>query len=132
LLRIYPIQEEVVVPVENIFFEPNSTELARRAQTGLDQMLEFLLDNPDVQMEIRGHTNNLCSEGYCLELSLKRAKSARRYLLEKGVLGEQLRAAGYGRRQPIASNDTEEGRAQNQRVEFVILGRVPVPAAEGE
>lgn len=132
LLRIYPIEEEVVVPVENIFFEPNSTELARRAQTGLDQMLEFLLDNPDVQMEIRGHTNNLCSEGYCLELSLKRAKSARRYLLEQGVLAEQLRAAGYGLRQPIASNDTEEGRARNQRVEFVILGRVPLADPQAE
>ncbi len=127
VLRIYPIAEEVIVPVDNIFFAPNSTDLASGAQTGLDQMLEFLLDNPGVPMEIRGHTNDLCSDGYCNELSLQRAKSARRYLLERGVPAEQLRAAGYGKSRPIADNATEEGRARNQRVEFVILGRAPGP-----
>ena len=122
VLRIYPIEEAVVVPVENVFFAPNSTELAQGNQEGLEQMLEFLLEHPGVRMEIRGHTNDRCSRDYCLELSLKRARAARTYLIHRGALPEQLKAAGYGKDQPIAANTSDAGRAKNQRVEFVILG----------
>ena len=72
-------------------------------------------------MELAGHTDSVGSEAYNQQLSQRRAESVRNYLLDLGVDPDQLTAVGYGESKPIRSNDTEEGRERNRRVEFNVV-----------
>ena len=76
--------------------------------------------NKDLYVEIGGHTNGLCDDNFCNELSNKRAKSVMDYIITKGVPPSRVSYKGYGKTQNIAENNTEEGRKQNQRVEITI------------
>jgi len=84
----------------------------------LDKVAEYLKQNPDLKVEIQGHTDNLGSIAYNTKLSEKRARAVEKYMLNKGVPSGQVTSAGYGPSMPIASNDTPGGRASNRRVEF--------------
>ena len=84
-------------------------------------MVEFLNTNPTVSIELSGHTDNIGSGADNMKLSDDRAKSVVEYLTGKGISASRLTAKGYGETKPVAANDTEEGRAMNRRVEFVIL-----------
>jgi OOP family OmpA-OmpF porin len=86
----------------------------------LDEAAMVLRNNPDLNVEIQGHTDNTGPAEYNLMLSQKRAESAMNYLVDKGVDPARLTAKGYGFEQPVASNDTKEGRAKNRRVEFRV------------
>jgi general secretion pathway protein D len=91
----------------------------------LDSVAETLRQRADVAAEIRGHTDDTGNAGFNLELSRARAEAVRSYLVSRGIAAERLRAEGFGEARPIASNATEDGRAQNRRVtlEFVDTGR---------
>ena len=80
-------------------------------------------ENPSVRIEVSGHTDNTGSPEYNLKLSLNRAKVVADYLIKNGMDPSRIVAKGYGEKQPVAQNDTEEGRALNRRTEFRILGK---------
>ena len=87
----------------------------------MEDVYQFLLHNPDVIVEVGGHTNNIPSEDYCNALSTARAKAVTEYLIQKGVNPAKIQFKGYGKSKPIADNKTASGRLKNQRVELKIL-----------
>jgi outer membrane protein OmpA-like peptidoglycan-associated protein len=118
-------KEELVagltVPIDKVNFEANSAKLLPSSQESLEELREFLDDNPNVIVEIGGHTNALADRDFADMLSENRAKAVVDYLKGRGIEPIQLQYQGYGKRRQIATNDTEEGRRKNQRVEVKIL-----------
>lgn len=115
------IQQGQVINIDKFYFMADSSRIEKKNYPILDELVDFMVHNPKVVIEIGGHTNNRCESGYCDELSERRAKSVRDYLLSKGVDGRRIEYKGYGSRKPVASNNTPEGRLKNQRVEIKIL-----------
>jgi general secretion pathway protein A len=101
-----------------IFFPYNSNELTPEALAVMDRIAEFLKANPSRKAEIRGYTDSVGAVNYNLSVSAFRANSIKSYLTGKGVNASNLSAQGLGPKNPIASNDTLEGREQNRRVEI--------------
>lgn len=109
------------VVLENIFFETNKATLKPESYPQLEQVLKFMNSNPSVRMEISGHTDNVGSLKLNTNLSQARADAVVKYLVERGIDPSRLDSKGYAFSQPIAPNDTADGRAKNRRVEFKIL-----------
>lgn len=107
--------------MDNILFEIDKSVVTKESYEPLNSLARFLLANPDIVIEVGGHTNGLCSDGFCDQLSAARARAVREYLAQRGISRSRLEYKGYGRRVPVASNDTVEGRRKNQRVEIKIL-----------
>lgn len=112
-------KEQVVL--HGVTFAFNSTVLTEPSKGVLDNAARILKANPKVHVEVAGHTDNVGTPEYNIQLSQGRATSVVRYLVSQGVGTDQLRAKGYGLTQPKTTNDTAEGRAINRRVEFRIL-----------
>jgi len=119
--EIKPIEVGMHYTIHNIYFKYNSYELTDDSKEILDEFAQFLKENPTIKIEIQGHTDNIGTAEFNLQLSENRAKSVYEYLISKGIPTHRLRYKGFGFMKPIASNDTEEGRAKNRRTEFVIL-----------
>lgn len=115
------IVEGQIIRVNNLFFAADTFNLDEDNFPVLDEIYDFLSENKDVTIEIGGHTNGLPPHPYCDRLSQNRAESVVMYLIHKGIPGERIYAKGYGKRKPIESNRTLEGRQKNQRVEITIL-----------
>ncbi len=117
-----------------ILFGFNSSKLSEEAATSLTAFAEVLKSTPDADVAILGHTDNVGSEKANQSVSEKRAKAVADHLKGQGVEEKQLKdVLGMSFNQPIASNDTEEGRAQNRRVEvFMYAGQQMIEAAEAE
>ena len=114
--------KDVMVELSNTLFAFNKFNLNDKAKAGLDKVAQWLSDNPDVNVEISGHTDSVGSDSYNQKLSEDRAKAVYEYFIhEGGISSKRLSYKGYGKSRPIASNDTEEGRQQNRRVELNIL-----------
>ncbi|MBK9337363.1 MAG: OmpA family protein [Lewinellaceae bacterium] len=109
------------IKMEQLRFEADSASLTTDALPTLDELYDFMEENGNVVIEIGGHTNSTPPDEFCDRLSTARAKSAAEYLIEKGVDPKRVSFKGYGKRSPIASNTTADGRRQNQRVEIKIL-----------
>lgn len=107
--------------LQNIFFDVDKYELKEKSLTELQKILTFLKQNPSVQVEISGHTDNVGSDAYNLQLSERRAQSVYNYLVSNGVDRGRLSTKGYGSAQPIADNAIEEGRQKNRRIEFKLI-----------
>lgn len=107
--------------LNNIFFETNSYELNKKSEVELSRLVQLLKDNPQVKIEIMGHTDNSGSEKFNLTLSENRAKAVADYLIQQGIDATRIKYKGYGEKYPVADNATEEGRAQNRRTEFRII-----------
>lgn len=120
-LYLTPIEVGTVVRLNNIFFDFNKATLKEESFPELDRVIAFLKDNKNMQIEINGHTDNVGGDDYNLKLSDDRSKSVYDYLMSKGIDGARLKYKGYGETKPVSTNDTEEGKAMNRRVEFVIL-----------
>jgi OmpA-OmpF porin, OOP family len=112
------LRQEIRLPL--VMFAYGSDRLMPEASTTLDEAIATLRMNPDVRVEVAGHTDARGADAYNLDLSQRRAEAVRRYLIEKGVTNV-LTARGYGEREPIADNMTEAGRAENRRVVLRIL-----------
>lgn len=110
------------VVLKNIFFETSKATLKPESYSELENVLKFLQDNATVRLEISGHTDNVGSRNLNQKLSENRAKAVVDYLVGRGIDKTRLEARGYADTQPVTGNDTPEGRAQNRRVEFKVLG----------
>lgn len=124
---LYLVPMEVGVPfrLNNIFFDFDKAVLKKESFPELDRMLDLMNENPDMTFEIAGHTDWIGSDEYNFGLSQRRANAVYKYFEENGISKERLSAVGYGESRPIATNATDEGRAQNRRVELVILEKNP-------
>jgi OOP family OmpA-OmpF porin len=104
--------------LHNIIFASGSAELLPSSYGPLDEIARSLRMAPDVSMEVRGYADALGADSFNLSLTQRRAEAVREYLLAQGIEPDRLRARGYGEADPVAPNDTPEGRAMNRRVEF--------------
>jgi outer membrane protein OmpA-like peptidoglycan-associated protein len=104
-----------------ILFDSGKAEFQPRSFAELKTLLAILDQHPGMSIEVYGHTDNLGSEEYNLELSLKRAVNVVTYLVEYGIASDRLSYKGFGHSSPIADNNTEKGRNKNRRVEFYIV-----------
>jgi outer membrane protein OmpA-like peptidoglycan-associated protein len=109
------------VVLNNILFETGKAVLTTGSYTELDRLYNILVDNPQMKIEISGHTDNTGSLALNNSLSASRAKAVVDYMIHKGIDVARLEYKGYGPLQPIADNATPEGRKMNRRVEFKIL-----------
>jgi outer membrane protein OmpA-like peptidoglycan-associated protein len=121
-IELQPIEKNASVVLKNIFFETNRFELTPTSLIELDKLVVLLSENPTIQIEIGGHTDNIGKAEANLLLSENRAKSVVDYLLSKKIDGRRLFYKGFGLTQPIADNNTEAGRALNRRTEMKIVG----------
>ena len=106
--------------LENVKFETGSAVLQSVSQSQLDNVVKVLMAYDKINVELQGHTDNTGNADSNVALSEARANSVRQYLIDKGVAGERLTAVGFGSAQPIASNDTAEGRQQNRRTDIRV------------
>ncbi|MFN8258423.1 MAG: OmpA family protein [Bacteroidales bacterium] len=120
-LFLAPIEVGQIVKLNNIFFDSNKSELKPESYPELDRVVEALNNNLKLEIEIDGYTDNVGQDDYNLKLSEERARAVHRYLLGKGILKSRLSSKGFGKQNPVDDNQTESGRQNNRRVEFVIL-----------
>jgi len=120
-MEVQPIEVGKHYRLHNIYFAFNSADILANSQKVLDEFIVFLNDHPTLQIGIEGHTDNVGSDEFNLILSENRAKAVYNYLVNNGIDANRLQYKGFGESSPIATNDTEEGRAMNRRTEFVIL-----------
>ncbi len=129
-IPIKKIQKQESFIVENIYYDFDKATLKDESKPGLDSLIMFLEDNPQLIVEISAHTDSIGSKRYNQRLSQKRAESVVDYLVNQGIDTARLKAKGYGESQPIAPNtkpdgsDNPKGRAKNRRTEFKILGEM--------
>ncbi len=102
-------------------FDFNKSTLRPESFPILTNAAQILLKNPEVKVEIQGHTDNIGSEAYNKKLSLERAETVKRFLVAKGVSADRLTTAGFGFSQPVADNKTAQGRELNRRIEFKVI-----------
>ena len=121
LMKKIEVGKKIIL--RNIFFDTNSSVLRPESKTEIERIADILNDNPDIRVEISGHTDSQGEDKYNQWLSEKRAKSVVDALIETGIASERLEYKGYGELDTIESNLTEEGRQVNRRTEFKILSK---------
>ncbi|MBS1634859.1 MAG: OmpA family protein [Bacteroidetes bacterium] len=109
--------------INNIYYNTNSADLKKESFVVLEAFADYLKSNPNIRIEIQGHTDNVGSASANEALSANRAYTVKSFLEEKGIDGKRITAKGYGAGKPIAPNTTEEGKAKNRRTEFMILSK---------
>jgi len=119
-VELSPIKAGKSVVLENIFFLTDSYQLLPESEKELQSLIQFLQINPSVNIEIAGHTDNLGTAEYNLQLSEKRAREVFIYLAKHGVEEKRLSYKGYGFEFPLTTNKSESGRAKNRRTEFIV------------
>jgi len=120
-IPLQPIALGETVILKNIFFDTDSYLLKPESKIELDKLSKLLTDNKNMKIEIDGHTDNVGSDSYNLQLSQNRAKSVYDYLISSGIPDNRLAFKGFGKTLPIASNDNEQGRSANRRTEFKVI-----------
>lgn len=120
-LFLQPIEIGLTVRLKNIYFDFDKTTLKSESFVELNKVVDFLKRNPNVEIEIHGHTDNKGSDDYNLELSQGRSQAVMDYIVSQGIEAYRLAAIGYGETKPIDTNDTDEGRANNRRVEVTVV-----------
>ncbi|MBY0435424.1 MAG: OmpA family protein [Cyclobacteriaceae bacterium] len=120
-LYLQPIEVGLTVRLKNIYFDFDKTTLKSESFVELNKVVEFLEQNPTVEIEISGHTDSKGADEYNLKLSQGRSQAVVDYVVKQGISSSRLTARGYGETKPIDTNDTEEGRANNRRVEFTVV-----------
>jgi len=117
-LTIYPPKN---FTLDNVLFETGSSKLKNESKKELDELFEYLTLKKEIKIQIAGHTDNVGNKESNQVLSEERAKSVVNYLIAKGIAKERLSSIGYGDSQPIADNNTMEGRKMNRRTEVRVL-----------
>lgn len=118
---LQPLRTGEKVILKNIFYETDSYKLLPKSEAELDKVIQFLEKNPDIRIEISGHTDNVGTPEYNQVLSENRARSVYQYLVDKSIDPARLDFKGYGLDRPIDTNESDAGRAQNRRTELKIL-----------
>ena len=108
------------ITLNNLYFDYDSDKILPNSYAEIQRLMLFLKQNKNIKIKIVGHTDNQGSNAYNLDLSRRRAEALMNALIQKGISADRLIAEGKGSTQPITTNDTEEGRAQNRRVEVII------------
>lgn len=122
-LEISKIDVGSVLRINALYFKADSTELSPESFDVLNEILDFLRNNPNVSIEIGGHTNTVPPHEYCDKLSAERARNVARFFYDNGISQQRVVHKGYGKRQPITQSESVEGRKLNQRVEIKILSK---------
>jgi OmpA-OmpF porin, OOP family len=120
-LYLVPIEIGQVVRLNNVFFDFDKWNLRPESYVELDRVVALLSENPSIEIEMGAHTDSRGSDEYNLRLSENRAKSVMEYILSKGIAASRITSHGYGESKPVATNETDDGRQLNRRVEFKIM-----------
>ena len=121
-ISLEPLEIGKTVVLKNLYFDLDSDVLKNKSTHELSEIASFLRNHPDVIIELGGYTDSQGEEDYNLDLSTRRAEAAKRYLtMTEQIREDRIKTKGYGSTNPIATNDTEEGRAKNRRTELKIL-----------
>ena len=112
----------LIANMSDVLFKTGSFELLSGARERLAKVSGIVLAHPGLHLEVEGHTDSVGSDEYNQQLSERRADAVRNYLIEQGIPESSIVARGLGKSNPVATNDTPEGRQQNRRVEMVISG----------
>jgi outer membrane protein OmpA-like peptidoglycan-associated protein len=112
----------LIANMSDVLFRSGSYELLPGARERLAKVSGIVLAYPSLHLQVEGHTDSVGSDEYNLSLSERRAEAVRDYFIQQGVPANSIEARGFGKTEPIASNDTPEGRQQNRRVELVLSG----------
>jgi outer membrane protein OmpA-like peptidoglycan-associated protein len=107
--------------LNNIFFETGKATLSPDSRVALGKAIDLMKKNPTMVIEIGGHTDNVGDDASIMKLSHDRAKTVRDYLVQDGIASNRVQSKGYGELNPVAGNDTNDGRKANRRTEFIIL-----------
>lgn len=113
-----PAEKSEPIVLKGVTFEFDSAKLTSEAENRLDNVVNALKSSPDLDVRVEGHTDSVGSADYNRELSQQRADSVKRYLVDHGIAASRLTTRGFGESEPVATNDTEAGRAKNRRVEL--------------
>jgi len=120
--EVIKADEGIIVKFDSgILFDFDKTDLKPEAKTNIAKLVENLNNNPDTDILVIGHTDNKGTDAYNQGLSERRAKSVKSYAVSQGLAGRRIKTEGKSFHEPIADNNTEAGRAQNRRVEIVIV-----------
>ena len=120
-LKMVPIKEGGIVRLNNIFFDTGKSELRPESGPELDRLVTTLNEVPKMIIDVRGHTDNTGSNEINAKLSQDRADAVREYFISKGIEPDRITSKGFGESKPLTTNDTDEGRQRNRRVEFMIV-----------
>ncbi|MGH8321753.1 MAG: OmpA family protein [Gammaproteobacteria bacterium] len=112
-----------IITLPGVAFATNSARLLPASKTTLDGAVQTLQSNPGIDAEVAGYTSGTGKAAYNLKLSQRRADAVMKYLVDHGIDASRLTAKGYGEADPVASNKTNEGRAQNRRVELRVTNQ---------
>ena len=105
----------------NVEFDVDKATIKKGYYNDIDNLVKVMKDYPDLNVVIEGHTDSVGTDAYNKKLSQRRAESVKKYMVEKGGIdANRIKAIGFGEEKPIASNDTDEGRQQNRRVEAAV------------
>ena len=118
---LQPIEIGATVNLKSVLFQQSSFNLLPESNDELDLVVSFLKVNPKIEILLTGHTDNRGNQDHNLRLSQKRVERVKAYLVSKGITGKRIAGKGFGGSKPIASNDAEETRRLNRRVEFTIV-----------
>jgi len=120
-IALVPIKKGEVFIIKNLHFATNKTRILPTSEEALNDLYKYLSSNPQIRIKIIGHTDNVGKDAANQKLSEGRATAVKQDLMERGITAERIEAEGRGESQPIDTNDTEEGRQNNRRVEIEIL-----------
>jgi outer membrane protein OmpA-like peptidoglycan-associated protein len=119
-LFLVPIEVGESIQLKNVFFVQSKAELKPESYPELDRLVAILRENPTMEIELQGHTDNLGNANANLDLSKKRVDAVKKYLVEKGIASTRITGKGFGGSKPVAPSDTEANRQLNRRVEFKV------------
>ncbi|MBE7170030.1 MAG: OmpA family protein [Williamsia sp.] len=120
-IPLQPLEANAIVVLKNIFFDVNKFDLRPESQIELNRVVALLKENPQLTIQINGHTDNAGKPADNLKLSNDRAQAVVSYLISQGIPAKRLLFKGFGATQPVADNKTEEGKAQNRRTELKVI-----------
>ena len=118
------IVDNVIRISDKIHFGTKSARIKRRSYPVLEEVVQVMRRNPEIVIEVQGHTDAMGSDRRNRRLSARRALRVQEFLIRRGISAERVRAVGHGEEQPVADNQSREGRYRNRRVDFVVVGRL--------
>jgi outer membrane protein OmpA-like peptidoglycan-associated protein len=128
--KVYRIGEGIIVEFsDKVLFEFDKSNLNEGAKGNIDKLVKILEKYPDTNIEVQGHTDNTGTDSYNMSLSKRRASAVSNYLINRGISSRRTSTKGYGESAPNYSNDSEESRSQNRRVEFLITANAKMREA---